>query len=150
MTEDKITEDRKYWRQVLDRVVSVVITLSKCNLAFRGHRETDEDMHGDKHENRGNFLEIMHLLAKYDPLLQHLLKKPKGTTKYLSGSVQNELIEILMRHVTKSIVDDLATAPCVSLIMDTTMDLSKTDQLSKILRYVTIEQRRHPTFCEHQ
>jgi len=40
-TEKQIVEDRKYWRCVLDRIVSLIITMSKCNIAFRGHREND-------------------------------------------------------------------------------------------------------------
>ena len=39
----------------------------------------------------------------------------------------------------QQIIDETAAAPFVSVIMDTTMDCSKTDQLSKVFRYVTIE-----------
>ncbi|KAK5614993.1 hypothetical protein CRENBAI_007459 [Crenichthys baileyi] len=28
-----------FWRQVLERIVNVTLTLASCNLAFRGHRE---------------------------------------------------------------------------------------------------------------
>ena len=45
--------------------------------------------------SRINFLEFIYLIAKYDPVLENLPKQPKGTTKYLSGSIQIEIINIL-------------------------------------------------------
>ena len=75
----------------------------------------------------------------YDPVLENLLKKLKGSVKYLSASIQNELIEILANRLKQQLVDEIAESPFVSVIMDTTMDISKTDQLSKVFRYVTID-----------
>jgi hypothetical protein len=134
LTDKQIIEDRKYWRLVLDRIVNLIIALSKCNLAFRGHREQDDD-----EASHGNFLQFIHLIARYDPVLENLLKQPKGSTKYLSGSIQNEIIEILANRLKQQIVEEIAESPFVSVIMDTTMDISKTDQLSKVFRYVTID-----------
>jgi len=78
----------------------------------------------DRPSSRGNFLEFIRLIAKYDPVLENSLKQPKGTTKYLSCSIQNESINILARHVKQQIVDEIADSPFVSIIMDTTMDCS--------------------------
>jgi hypothetical protein len=118
----------------LDRIIHLIITLSKCNVAFRGHREQDGD-----EGSHGNFLQFIHLIARYDPVLENLLSKPKGSTKYLSGSIQNEIIEILANRLKQEIVDEMAESPFVSVIMNTTMDISKTDQLSKVFRYVAID-----------
>jgi len=68
--------------------MSLIITMSKCNIAFRGHRENDSYTDDDRPSSRGNFLEFIHLIAKYDHVLENLLKQPNGTTKYLSGSIQ--------------------------------------------------------------
>lgn len=119
--------------------MNLIITMSKCNIAFRGHCENDSYTDDDRPGSRGCFLEFIHLIAKYDPVLENLLKQPKGTTKYLSGSIQNEIIYILAREVKQQIIDEMADAPFVSLIMDTTVDCSKMDQLSKIFRYVTVK-----------
>lgn len=75
-----------FWRQVLERIVNVTLTLASCNLAFRGHR----DILGQP--NSRNFLAIIELLATYDPVLQDLIKRPKKSIKYLSSSIQNKLI----------------------------------------------------------
>jgi len=121
-----------FWRQVLERIVNVTLTLATCNLSFRGHR----DILGQP--NSGNFLAIIELLASYDPVLQELIKRPEGSVKYLSPSIQNELIYILSQRVQQDITAEINQAPFFSVIMDTTQDLSKRDQLSQVYRYVTI------------
>lgn len=44
---------------------------AKQNLALRGHRENDISA------NRGKFLESVHLIAKYDPVLREHLVRSK-------------------------------------------------------------------------
>lgn len=108
------------------------LTLATCNLAFRGHR----DILGQ--QNCGYFLAIIMLLASYDPVLQELIKRPEGSVKYLSPIIQNELIYILSQRVQQDITAEINQVPFFSVIMDTTQDLSKRDQLSQVYRYVTI------------
>lgn len=74
---------------MLERIVNVT-----RNLAFCGHR----DILGQ--QNCGNFLAIIELLASYDPVLEELIKRPEGSVKYLSPTIQNELIYILSQRVT--------------------------------------------------
>ena len=71
-------------------------------------------------------------------MLQELLKRPEGSVKYLSPTIQNELIYILSQRVQQDITAEINQAPFFSVIMDTTQDLSKRDQLSQVYRYVTI------------
>ena len=121
-----------FWRQVLERIVNVMLTLACCNISFRGHREVLEQPNG------GNFLAIIELLAGYDPVLKDLISRHEGSVKYLSPAIQNELIYILSQRVQQDIVADINKAPFFSVIMDTTQDLAKNDQLSQVYRYVTI------------
>ena len=76
-----------FWQNVSERQVNVTLMLAKCNLLFRGSSELLKD-------NKGNFLSIIQLLAKYDPVLDKLLQLSKGFSKYLSPSIQNELISV--------------------------------------------------------
>lgn len=39
--ELSIQNECNFWRQVLDRVINVMLTLATSNLSFRGHRETE-------------------------------------------------------------------------------------------------------------
>ncbi|OCT96206.1 hypothetical protein XELAEV_18013881mg [Xenopus laevis] len=130
--EKQILKEKSFWRQVLQRIINVTLTMAMGNLAFRGHRERLGD------GNNGNFLSIIELLACYDHVLKQLLELPQGTIKYLSPKVQNEIILLLAKKVERGIVSDIKSSQFYSVIMDTTQDISKIDQLSQIYRYVTI------------
>lgn len=121
-----------FWRQVVERITNVTLTLASCNLAFRGHREVLGQ------GSAGNFLSIIELLACYDPVLKELINRPEGSVKYLSHQIQDEIIYILSQRVKADIIDEINEAPFYSVIMDTTQDVSKIDQLSQVYRYVTV------------
>ena len=106
--------------------------LAMCNLPFRGSTEELSN------ENKGNFLSIIQLIAKYDSVLDKLLQLPKGSPKYLSPSIQNELISFLAGQVLQDIKIELQSAPFFAIILDTTQDVSKKDELSKVFCYVKI------------
>lgn len=135
--EDGIRKEASYWRQVLDRIINVTLMLAGSNLAFRGHREHDGGTNSS--ENSGNFLSVINLLARYDPVLEKLLSMTRGTVKYLSPTIQNEVISMVARCIKEDILSDIKAAPFFSVMVDTTQDISKTDQLSQIIRYVSIE-----------
>ena len=109
------------------------LTLATQNLAFRGHRKESES------GNRGNFLSVIELLSKYDPLLEDLLSKPEGSVKYLHHKHQDKIINLLAKQVRAKIVDQIQCRPFFTIITDTAQDVSKTDQLTQIFRYVTLE-----------
>ncbi|XP_026481919.1 zinc finger MYM-type protein 1-like [Ctenocephalides felis] len=131
--ESAIKKEKSFWRQVLSRLLDVTLTLSTCNLAFRVHRENVDS------SSKGNFLSIIELLAKYDPILHELVSKPKGQVKYLSPIIQNELIYVLTLKLQDAAINEINAAPFYSIIFDTTQDISKTDQLCKLYRYCMIE-----------
>ena len=106
--------------------------LAMCNLPFRGSTEEVSN------ENKGNFLSIIQLIVKYDSVLDKLLQLPKGSPKYLSPSIQNKLISLLAGQVLQDIKIELQSAPFFAIILDTTQDVSKKDQLSEVFHYVKI------------
>nr|CAI5823849.1 unnamed protein product [Callosobruchus analis] len=67
---------------------------------------------------------ISRLLSNYDATLKELLLKPKGEINHLSATIQNEIISLLAQFLT--------------IILDTTQDLSKIDQLSVVFRYISV------------
>ena len=127
-----LLEKINFWQKVLERLLNVTLMLAMCNLPFRGSTEELSN------ENKGNFLSIIQLIAKYDSVLDKLLQLPKGSPKYLSPSIQNELISLLAGQVLQDIKVELQSAPFFAIILDTTQDVSKKDQLSKVFRYVKI------------
>ena len=65
---------------VLESIINLIITFSKCNLAFRGHRELDgNDNEAEMPCCCGNFMELIHLLVRYDPVLHNLQKQQQGS-----------------------------------------------------------------------
>lgn len=133
--ESQIKEERKYWQNVLQRVIAVIQTLAERGLAFRGHDESFGSLYN------GNFLGLLELVAQFDPFLaSHIARygnKGKGNPTYLSKTTCDELIDLMSDKVREVIVGEIQSAGYFSLSVDSTPDLSHMDQLSIILRYVS-------------
>ncbi|XP_045446623.1 zinc finger MYM-type protein 1-like [Melitaea cinxia] len=61
-----------------------------------------------------------------------------GSTRYLSATIQNEMIECLGTKLENHLLDQIRASPFFTIIMDTTQDISKVDQLSIVVRYAVI------------
>nr|CAI5836805.1 unnamed protein product [Callosobruchus analis] len=83
-------------------------------------------------------LAISRLLSNYDATLKELLLKPKGEINYLSPTIQNEIISLFGTTVRNNIISEIKKAPFLTIILDTTQDLSKIDQLSVVFRYISV------------
>ena len=91
--------------------------------------------------NKGNFIELVKILSKYDPILgKHYLKESYDKRWYLSPKIQNEFI-ILGNHVKENILDLIRKANNFAIILDSTPGISHTDQMSSICRYVVFEDK---------
>ena len=124
---------RRFWRNVLERLIDIALFLSERNLTFRG----SEEVLGSP--RNGNFLGIFELLARRDPILKELqdrIKNKNTKDHYLSPTIQNELIELLATEVEKENLQQLKLAKYFSIILDCTPDMSHHEQMSVILRYV--------------
>ena len=86
---ESLLEKTNFWQNVLERLVNVTLMFAKCNLPFR---RSSKEL---SNNNKGNFLFIIQLLAKYDTVLDKVLQVPKGSPKYLSPLIQNELLSVL-------------------------------------------------------
>ncbi|KAL4126090.1 hypothetical protein QTP88_010319 [Uroleucon formosanum] len=122
-------------RQIVLTIFKAVLFLAIQNLAFRGHQEDNLS------SNRGNFLEIIHLLGDYNPYLStHLLNiaasSKKNRITYLSNNTQNKMLLILSNIVREKIINDINGSGLFSIIIDTTTDLTHLEQLAFVVRYV--------------
>ncbi|XP_050956911.1 zinc finger MYM-type protein 1 [Labeo rohita] len=128
--------EKKRWRDVLTRLVSITISLASRNLAFRGSSDRLYEA------NSGNFLKEVELLALFDPVMENHLSrvKDKSTrTHYLGQQIQNELIQLISDKILKTIVSNIHQAKYYSIILDCTPDTSHKEQMSVILRTVALE-----------
>jgi len=105
--------------------------LAKQGLAYRGHEETTSA------SNRGNFLELVHFLAKYNPALQHWLDNCSGNASYLSPNIQNQVIKVLYKTTLDVIKTEVAEAQYYGIEADEVSDTTGKEFVSIILRYVS-------------
>lgn len=82
----------------------------------------------------------LELIAEFDPFLANHIERygnpGPGQTSYLSSTICDEVVDLLANKVKKIIVNDIKSAKYFSVIVDSTPDISHTDQLSFVLRYV--------------
>ncbi|CAH0551202.1 unnamed protein product [Brassicogethes aeneus] len=141
-----IRQEERYWQQVLERLIALVRVLGAQNLAFGG---THEQIF--KSDN-GNFLKFVEYLALFDPVMhEHLRKIQDKETHihYLGKEIQNEMIKLLFGAVQKKIVACVRSAKYYSLILDCTPDVSHTEQMTIIIRFVDLIDERGGYIKEH-
>nr|CAI5852959.1 unnamed protein product [Callosobruchus analis] len=68
-----------------------------------------------------------------------VLKRTSSKTEnYSSPTIKNEIISLLGTTVRNNIISEIKKAPFLTIILDTTQDLSKIDQLSVVFRYISV------------
>ena len=119
-------------RHYLICVSQILLFCAHQEIALRGHRESYVS------DNRGNFLELMHLLGKHDSVVMEKLKEGPRNAVYTSPEIQNTLLEIMGSKVRKQICDSVMSAGAFSLLADESKDVSKNEQMSVVVRYVEV------------
>ena len=66
---------------VIESIIDVIRFLARQNISFRGHGE------GKDSDNCGNFLELIHFIAKYNPVLQDRLGSHPRNVSWLSPEI---------------------------------------------------------------
>ncbi|KAL4141987.1 hypothetical protein QTP88_004520 [Uroleucon formosanum] len=141
-------------RKIMTRIVDIVLLIAKQGLAFRGKRNEAAYSMSDltSNLNQGNFLEIVKLVAKYDPVLQthinnsmkkSLIKKGKAShgscVTFLSKTTLNKILNITGNLIKNKIAKEVIQSEQYSLEVDSTQDTSVMDQLCICIRYVLNE-----------
>ncbi|XP_065645304.1 zinc finger MYM-type protein 5-like [Hydra vulgaris] len=131
--EEQLRYKASFWKMALERLIWITLIVAKNSLAFRGHRE------GFTGDYNGNFLSQVELLAHYDDVMKQIISMPSGSITYLSPDIQNELITILGVRLLEELTAKINTLPFYSLMLDTTQDTTKKDQLSIVIRHAHID-----------
>lgn len=126
--------EKKRWYFVLERIIMVIEYLASQNLAFRGKSEKLND------KNNGNFLKLIEAIAKFDSVMAEHVNRVQTSEKqmptYLGHEIQNELIDAIGQKLRQKIVEMLKSSKYFAIIVDSTPDASRKDQLTIIVRFV--------------
>ncbi|XP_073470341.1 zinc finger MYM-type protein 1-like [Aquarana catesbeiana] len=131
--QKQILLEKQRWHEILERLIATVQFLSSHNLPFRGHRDNLEE------ENSGNFIDLIKLCARFDPVLrQHLqrFEEKRIHNHYLGKNIQNELISLMAKLVKQKVIEKILQAKYYSIIIDCTRDVSHVEQMTVVLRHV--------------
>lgn len=99
-------------------------------MPFRGDDESDDSL------NKGNYLELINLLASYNPNLRNFLDN-SNVFSGLSNDIQNDIISSVANVILDEIKKEYEGADYMALMLDETTDISNKSQLSIMFRYVT-------------
>ncbi|KAL4092349.1 hypothetical protein QTP88_026870 [Uroleucon formosanum] len=129
---EQMSSEKKYWVEVLRRVVSVVKFLAVHGLAFEGN-----DWRLGSSSN-GNFLGILEVISEFDPFLkQHMNERANegsGNVSYISMRICNEIIDLMGNEVLLEIIKQLQKTKYFGIILDSTPDRAHKDQFA-VVRY---------------
>ena len=114
-------------------LIDVLLLCCHQEIAMHGHNESSESA------NRGNFIEILTVLAKHDPIIQERLSTGPRNAMYTSPQVQNTLLCIMGEIVQHKICASFKKACYYSILADKMKDVSSHEQLSIVVRYVDVE-----------
>ena len=132
--EKLIAENRVYMKSVQE----AVMFLAQQDLAFRGYRE-GEVTDGVHSTNRGNFKELMSLIGRHNSIVKSKLTGMKNAS-YTHSDIQNFLIQTMWTIVREEISSEIAASGggTFYLLCDESKDISKTEQISIVVRYEKI------------
>ena len=136
----EVAENRKHLKALIESVGFLAIQ----NIALRGHEESRDNLTESSTINRGNFLELLYLRSKDSPFLKERLeiqsKSKKFSKKWLSPSIQNELISLLSQFTLDKIMEEVkfqhGEESFFSIVCDETSDISRHEQVSLVICYM--------------
>ncbi|EEC10980.1 hypothetical protein IscW_ISCW024453, partial [Ixodes scapularis] len=106
-------------RKKLISIIELVLFCGRQGIALRGHRDAGPLTLEDPLENDGNFRALVRLkIRSGDDLLRDHLETAPGNATYLSPQIQNEILVASSTLVQQTIVSQVNSAKCFSLLAD--------------------------------
>ncbi|KAF0703627.1 zinc finger MYM-type protein 1-like [Aphis craccivora] len=144
-------------KAVLERLIDIIKLIGKRGLSYRGAKDEEAAYTlNDPSLDHGNFLEMVMLLSKYDPVLKEHTDRaiyksqksknrqtvsrpgrPGGLVTFLSKTIVDYIIEIIGSLMKTTIAENIRKAPFFTIQIDSTQDINVHDQLAINIRFVT-------------
>ncbi|KAL3973698.1 hypothetical protein ACER0C_024905 [Sarotherodon galilaeus] len=123
--QKQVLENQTYVKTIAE----ILILTATENIAQRGHRESADS------NKRGIFLEMLNMVGNHDPVVKRRLEQQAKNALYTSKTIQNEIVSCLAAMVAEEIMREVKDSAQFSVIVDETKDVSKSEQISFIVRY---------------
>ena len=140
----KLAAETTHWQNVLQRLICLIRVMAMQNIPFRGSTDTLFE------HNNGSFLKLVEMISLFDSVMaEHIRRVTSKETHihYLGKDIQNEIISMLSSQIQQEILTMLKSAKYYSIVLDCTPDVSRTEQMTVIVRFVTtqgsVEIREH-------
>ncbi|GAV72462.1 LOW QUALITY PROTEIN: DUF4371 domain-containing protein, partial [Cephalotus follicularis] len=99
-------------------------------LPFRGHDESE------KSKNQGNFLEFLEFLSDHNESIQKVvLTNAPENLKLTSPQIQKDIVSAIASEIRETIISEIGDG-LFSILIDESHDVSVTEQMAIVLRYV--------------
>lgn len=128
--------EKQRLKEVFKRIIALVLYLARQNLAFTGSSSKIHDEAG----RNGNFHQLVQTVASFDCVMREHLDRNE-TVHYLSPKTQNELINIIGLKVKSHILNSIKENKYFSMILDSTPDVTRNEQMTLVLRHVLLNER---------
>lgn len=133
-------------REKLLPIIEVIKLCGRQELALRGTSDSGDMNLAEEVTavNEGNFRAILRMRANSgDVILKNHLEKSRKNAKYISSGIQNELIAICGKIIQETIVKEVNGIGFFSVLADETTDISRTEQMTLCVRYISTDNGKH-------
>lgn len=143
-TDKRRNKNIKKNRHILTSIAEAVLYCGRQCIALRGD---NEDINAEG--NPGNFLALLKLLAKHDPVIERHLSQPAvRNAKYLSPRIQNEMIEVIGKHIIQAaILAEIKQAEFFTILADEVSSHSQ-EEMALCIRFVDCTDNIREEFIE--
>lgn len=104
-------EQIKKNRHYVMTIIEVLLLCSKQEIALRGHDESDTSL------NKGNFREILEVIARHDSVVKDRLNHGPRNAMYSSPTIQNNILSIMASLVRRKICASVEKSGYYSIMM---------------------------------
>lgn len=117
----------------LKDILETLLFCARQGIGIRGHNEQDHSLLN----NRGNFIELLHMRAKDNDIIKQYFIDKERRFRYIHPEFQNIFLSLMAKNVQQSLISNIKEAGIYSILVDETQDISRHEQVSICVRYVT-------------